>query len=124
MHLIVSGKIEKMLKIPLEVEMMDKETKQAPSISTAKSRTMMELILVNSPSKTLPQDIFNDFEKYTTGISSKFMRQMGYASEEIGNEGQGIMMPIVAQYDGTCDSIVNLTLSNKWVNQLFRLTTN
>jgi hypothetical protein len=56
---------------------------------------MMESILLNSPSKTLHQDTFGDFEKHTRGIRSKLMRKMG--DDVLGKEGKWIMIPIVPQ---------------------------
>jgi hypothetical protein len=53
--------------------------------------------MVNSPSKTLPQETFGDFENHTRGIISKIMRKMGYDGQGIGKEGQGILIPIVSQ---------------------------
>jgi len=59
--------------------------------------TMMKLSMVKSPSKTLLEDIFSDFEKKIASISSKLMRKMGYDGPGIGKEGEGILIPIVAK---------------------------
>jgi hypothetical protein len=53
--------------------------------------------LTKSPSKTLPQDIFGDFENLTRGIGSRFMRKMGYDGHGMGRKGKGILIPFVSQ---------------------------
>jgi len=53
--------------------------------------------MVNSPSKTLPQETFGDMENHTRGLGSKVMRKLGYDVQSLGKEGKGIVILIVAQ---------------------------
>jgi hypothetical protein len=80
-----------------ELEATIQETKKSPSITTIESNTMIEEIMVNSPSNMLSQETFGVFENHTIGIGSKIMRKMVYDGQGIGKEIQGILIPIVAQ---------------------------
>lgn len=73
-----------------------KEAKQL-SIYTAKTSTMIETSMVSSPSLYLSQEHLGYFEKYTRGIGSNLLRQMGYDGQGKGNRSQGIVSPIVAE---------------------------
>jgi hypothetical protein len=81
-----------------ELEAVIQETKKAPFVATVEANAMTTSSMVNSPSKTLSQETFDDFENHSRGIDSKFMKQMGYDGQGIGKEGQGIQIPIVAQW--------------------------
>jgi hypothetical protein len=58
---------------------------------------IMDPSMVNSPSNTISQETFGGFEKHTKGIDYKFMKKMGYDGQWLENEGQEILIPIVAQ---------------------------
>jgi hypothetical protein len=58
---------------------------------------IMDPSMVNSPSNTISQETFGGFEKHTKGIGYKFMKKMGYDGQWIENQGQEILIPIVAQ---------------------------
>jgi len=76
---------------------MSKRPSKPLFVSIVEASTMTMSNMVNSPSNTLSQETFGDFEKNTRGIGSKIMRQMGYDDQGIVKDGQGILLPIVAQ---------------------------
>jgi hypothetical protein len=80
-----------------KIEVVVQETNQSLSISTLEDSTMMKENMLISPPNTLFQETFHEFEKHTRGIGSNLMRKMGYDGQGISKEGQGIVIPIVAQ---------------------------
>jgi len=56
------------------LEAIFQETKKASFISTVEDSTVMEAWMVNSPSMTLSQETFGEFENLTRGIGYKIMR--------------------------------------------------
>jgi hypothetical protein len=69
------------------LEEIVQETNKSLFVAIAKSNTMKNKNMVNSPSNTL-----GDFEKHTICIDSNLMKKMSYDVQGIGKEGKGIMI--------------------------------
>jgi len=67
-----------------------------PSIVIASPCTMTGTTLVGTSSLDFSQEHFCDFEKYTTNISSKLLRYMGYDGKGLGKTRQRILSPVVS----------------------------